>query len=205
MSVAHLLDPRYYGKKLSANSMSTILTFIQKYYPNEADIIWRQLLQYKTQTGVFSLDFAWNAVDEVDPIAWWEGNFKESASEQCKVASRILNIPSSSAAAERNWSNFSYIHDKKRSRLTLPRVLKLVYIYSNYKLTRPKSESKDLIEAVLCFNSRPSDEINKFELLDPDSDEYEELVESNSENETVELSESEIESATESDIDDESE
>ncbi|CAG8789005.1 26163_t:CDS:2, partial [Gigaspora rosea] len=151
------------------------------------------------------LDLAWNAVDEVDPIAWWEGNFKESASELCKVASRILNIPSSSAAAKRNWSNFSYIYDKKRSRLTLPRILKLVYIYSNYKLTRPKSESKDLMEAVLRFNSRPSDEINKFELLDPDSDEYEELVESNSENETVELSESEIESATESDIDDESE
>ncbi|CAG8714010.1 24876_t:CDS:2 [Gigaspora rosea] len=155
MSVAHLLDPQYYVKKLSANSMSTISTFIQKYYPNEADIIWRQLLQYKTRTGVFSLDLAWNAVDEVDPIACWEGNFKESASELCKVAFRILNIPSSSAAAEQN-----------------------------------------------C---RPSDEINKFELLDPDSDEYEELVESNSKNETVELSESEIESATESDIDDESE
>ncbi|CAG8569301.1 16574_t:CDS:2 [Gigaspora rosea] len=157
--------------------MSTISIFIQKYYPNEANIIWRQLLQYKTRTGVFSLDLVWNAVDEVDLIAWWEGDFKESASELCKVASRILNIPSSSAAAERNC---------------------------NYKLTCPKLESKDLMDAELRFNSRPSDEINKFELLDPDSDEYKELVESNSENETVELSESEIESATESDIDDES-
>ncbi|CAG8772660.1 46533_t:CDS:2, partial [Gigaspora margarita] len=145
MSVAHLLDPRFYRKKLSANSILTISMFIQKYYLNKADIIWRQLLQYKTRT-------VWNAVDEVDLIAWWKGNFKESASELCKVASRILNIPSLSAAA-----------------------------------------------------NKPSNKINKFELLDPDSDEYEKLVESNSEIETVELSESEIESATESDMDNESE
>ncbi|CAG8849464.1 7928_t:CDS:2, partial [Gigaspora margarita] len=129
------------------NSMSTISTFIQKYYPNKADIIWQQLLQYKTRT--------------------------ELASELCKVTFRILNILSSSAVAD------------------------------NYKLTRPKLESKNLIEAVLHFNSRPNNEINKFKLLDPDSDEYEKLVESNSEIETVDLSELEIESATESDMDDE--
>ncbi|CAG8845855.1 24679_t:CDS:1, partial [Gigaspora margarita] len=67
------------------------------------------------------------------------------------------------------------------------------------------SESKDQIEVVLCFNSRPIDKINKFELLDPDSNKYEKLVESNSKNETVKLFESKIKSATESDIDNESE
>ncbi|CAG8830347.1 40755_t:CDS:2, partial [Gigaspora margarita] len=51
-----------------------------------------------------------------DLIAWWEGNFKESSSKLYKVATRVLNILLSSAAAERNWSDFSYIHDKKRNR-----------------------------------------------------------------------------------------
>ncbi|CAG8615369.1 10708_t:CDS:2 [Gigaspora rosea] len=113
--------------------MSNISIFIQKYYPNEADTIWQQLLQYKTQTEIFNLSLAWNAVN------------KESSPELCKVASRILTIPSFSAAAERNLSNFFYIHDKKR-------------------------KSSDITEAVERFNNRPSSENNQFELLDPSSD-----------------------------------
>ena len=61
-----------------------------------------------------------------------------SASELTKIALCILRIPTSSAASERNWSAFSYIHDKKRNRLTSERVFKLVYIYSNYKLQQPQ-------------------------------------------------------------------
>ena len=41
-------------------------------------------------------------------------NFGAVAPELTKVAVRVLSIPTSSAAAERNWSTFSYIHDKKR-------------------------------------------------------------------------------------------
>ena len=61
-----------------------------------------------------------------------------SASELTKIALCILRIPTSSAASECNWSAFSYIHDKKRNRLTSERVFKLVYIYSNYKLQQPQ-------------------------------------------------------------------
>ncbi|CAG8520718.1 44312_t:CDS:1, partial [Gigaspora margarita] len=144
----------------------------------------------------------------LDLVAWWEGNFKESSPELYKVASRILTIPLSLAAAERNWSNFSYIHDKKRSRLTPPRVLKLVYIYSNYKLTFSKLESSDMTEAVEHFNNRPSSENNQFKLLDSNSDDEEssgnKLIEDD-ENEIVESSKSEIELITENDTDSESE
>ena len=118
MYIAHLFDPQHYGQKLPANSMSIISNFIQRYYPNNANIIWQQLTEYKTKTGTFDLKLAWETVDKVDPIAWWKGNFETSAPELCKVAVRILSIPSSSAASERNWSTFSYIHEKKRNWLT---------------------------------------------------------------------------------------
>src|SRR2546423_9720424 len=73
------------------------------------------------------------------------------------MAKRILSIPTSSAASERNWLAFTYIHDKKHNRLTPDRVLKLVYIYSNYKLQMPKEikEWKGLL-----------DELNKTTLID---------------------------------------
>ncbi|CAG8846419.1 5440_t:CDS:2, partial [Gigaspora margarita] len=116
-----------------------------------------------TRTGIFNLSLAWNAVNEVDPVAWWEGNFKKSSPELYKVASRILTILSSSAATERNWSNFSYIHNKK------------------------KLESSDMTEAVECFNNRPSSENNQFELLNPSSNDEE-----SSRNELIEDDENEI-------------
>lgn len=173
------------GKKLPANGMSRISKFIQQYYSNEATIIWQQLTEYKTCTGTFDLPLAWNTINNIDPVAWWRGNFEISAPELCKVAVRILEIPSSSAASERNWSTFSYIHDKKRNRLTNERVMKLVYIYSNYKLTRPRQESLDVMEAAIRFNNRSISEdtrLGNHDFLDPDisnipDDEYEELSE----------------------------
>ncbi|CAG8698898.1 22566_t:CDS:2, partial [Gigaspora rosea] len=205
---------QWYHEQLESNGMPTISKFIQQYDPDKANIIWQQLLQYKTKTGIFDFNLAWNAIDELDPVSWRKGNFEKSAPELCKDTLRILTIPSSSAASERNWSNFSYIHDKKRCQLTLQRVLKLVYIYTNYKLSCPKLKSSNMMEATVCFNSRPS-ESHKFELLDPNNgnkSSEDELAESskgelaeNNEEDEDELSESEIELLTESDIDSEDE
>jgi hypothetical protein len=88
------------------------------------------------------------------------------------MAIRILMIPSSSAASERNWLAFSYIHDKKRNQLTNEQVMKLVYIYSNYKLICPKQESSDIMKAVTRFNNRLISEdtnLRNYNFLDPDS------------------------------------
>ena len=72
----------------------------------------------------------------------------------CKVAVRILLIPSSSAASACNWSTFSYINEKKRNCLTDERLFKLVYIYSNYKLNCLRQEFSDTTEAVTRFNNK---------------------------------------------------
>ncbi|CAG8764749.1 16250_t:CDS:2, partial [Gigaspora rosea] len=119
----------------------------------------------------------WNAVNEVNPVAWWEENFKELLPELCKVASRILTIPSSSAATERNWSNFSYIHDKKR---------KAVERFNN----RPSSENNQF---ELLDPSSDDEESSGNKLIEDD------------ENEIVESFESELELTTENDTDSESE
>ncbi|CAB4384791.1 unnamed protein product [Rhizophagus irregularis] len=138
MEVAHLLDPSFHGCHLTSNSMDRISQFIQKYYSDNAVIIWTQILNYRRKTGVFANKLAWETSDNVDPITWWSGNFSDSAPEFTQVAKKVLSIPTSSAASERNWSAFAYIHDKKRNRLRAYRVFKLVYIYSNYRLQMPR-------------------------------------------------------------------
>lgn len=150
---AHLLDPNYCGRSLARNSTTIIESFIRKYYPKDSAIIWEQMTFYRTRSGIFDIKLAWDTVDKVEPIMWWDGNFKLVAPQLTKLAIRILSIPCSSAASEQNWSAFSYIHDKKRSRLTPDRVLKLVYIYSNYKLAQPREDFQKTTRILEYLNS----------------------------------------------------
>ncbi|CAG8838609.1 30978_t:CDS:2, partial [Gigaspora margarita] len=134
------------------------------------------LLQYKTRTGIFNFNLVWNIVDDVDPVAWWQGNFGELASKLCRVASRILMIPSSSAA------------------------------YNNYKLTCPSLELSDIVKVALCYKDRPresyefelldpnnSNESGKDELEDELKDKLENGLAESNEDYIVKLTESEIE------------
>ncbi|CAG8724869.1 8520_t:CDS:2, partial [Scutellospora calospora] len=63
----------------------------------------QQIIQYKTKTKLFNNELAWKSINQIDSIT----------SELTKLACKILLIPTSSAAAERNWSNFSFIYNKK--------------------------------------------------------------------------------------------
>ena len=51
-----------------------------------------------------------------------------------QIALRLFTIPTSSAAAERVWSIYSFIHSKRRNRLGIQKVEKLVFIYINHCL-----------------------------------------------------------------------
>lgn len=81
----------------------------------------QELLQYHNKSGPFECEHLWSDEAVGDPNIWWA------------IASKLMSIPASSAAAERNWSHFGFIHNLKRNRLTNERVFKLVSAYSYYK------------------------------------------------------------------------
>lgn len=51
-----------------------------------------------------------------------------------KIASKLFNVPTSSASSERVWSIFSLVHSRIRNRLKNKKVEKLVYVYCNAAL-----------------------------------------------------------------------
>ena len=114
-----------------------------------------------------------------------------------------------SMLSECNWSAFSYIYDKKRNRLTAARVLKLVYIYSNYKLRRPRQDSVEIEASIARMNARvngniiTNQELNN-EDIDPieDNDDDDESEDGNNDDDE---SGSEDEDEDESDDDNEGE
>ena len=62
-----------------------------------------------------------------------------------KFAVKLMSISASNAASERNWSNFGFIQNIKRNRLTNERTFKLVSIYSNLRLTNGQKLNDDNI------------------------------------------------------------
>ena len=50
------------------------------------------------------------------------------------IAMSLYTVPTSSAASERIWSIFDFIHCKRRNRLCNERVDKLVFLYANHAL-----------------------------------------------------------------------
>ncbi len=55
----------------------------------------------------------------------------------------MLSIPATSAASERNWSTFGFIHNKLHNRMLNQRVEKCVYLYWNMKILRGIKEKTE--------------------------------------------------------------
>jgi hypothetical protein len=65
------------------------------------------------------------------PRSWWLLQGRNNYPNLYRIATRVLSVPTSSAASERVWSVFNLIHTKKRCRLKNSTVNQLAYVYVN--------------------------------------------------------------------------
>lgn len=65
------------------------------------------------------------------PLQWWTWDGADKYPLLAPIAQRLFVIPTSSAASERSWSIFKFIHSARRNRLKNETVIKLAFIYSN--------------------------------------------------------------------------
>ena len=106
------------------------------YYPDDITYV-EVLSQYQ--------DFLENQgpfADSTDPsvhvalVHEWLDAMGGGAKALQTIARRILAQVCSASACERNWSMYSFIHNKVRNRLKHSRVEDLVYIYTNGRFLR---------------------------------------------------------------------
>ncbi len=69
------------------------------------------------------------------PHQWWH---RVGGASLPKLAQRVLSLACSASSCERNWSMYSFVHNKSRNRLGVKKAEELVYIYSNSKLLRAR-------------------------------------------------------------------
>ena len=96
------------------------------------------------------------------PLLTWGYYFAEKFPKLHLLARRLFAIPTSSAASERVWSVFSFIHSKKRCRLVNSRVMNLAKVYVNTSISRMETSKARQEKAIDYFQELP-DEIEEEE------------------------------------------
>ena len=78
-----------------------------------------------------------------------------------EIAKPINEMICSSAAAERAWSTFRFIHSRLRNRLTNERVEKLVFLYTNSLLMDTNDKTDYILEEGAILNEMECQEITE--------------------------------------------
>ena len=136
--VAHLLDPKYCGIRLTEEQTTaaydTICQLASMWITEGsegsiAELCMAELAEFRAKGGIWKAGATWDAASSIPAATWWKGLFSNKA--LTKIAARVLSLPATSATAERNWSTHKHIQSAKRNRLTEDRTQKLVNIAFN--------------------------------------------------------------------------
>lgn len=116
--------------------MEGLTEMLEKMLPEEAAS--KALVDYSIKFRRFLGSFGGASVKEhaaaMPAHVWWDLH-GGSAPELQSVAVKLLSQSPSSSPTERNWSDFDYIKNKRRNRLTCETAEKLVHVYRNSRET----------------------------------------------------------------------
>ena len=91
-----------------------------------------EMTEYEERLGPYSPEEAPDIrVANLQPHQWWSRVGGEALP---KIAKRVLALTYSASSCERNWSMYSFVHNKSQNRLGTKKAEDLVYIYTNTRL-----------------------------------------------------------------------
>ena len=120
--------------------------------------------------------------DQLDPCDWW-ASYGGGTPELQQLAMLVCSQPASASSAEQSWSEYDFVHSKRRNRLKSDAATKLVYVHSSLRLVEKQTSLKR--HADIKYNScvTPKSVVHREDVLDgnasdtdgcecdPDSDE----------------------------------
>ena len=120
------------NKNIEAIGYTEFTKFTDKSFDQEKSAkLFIELVKFRQKISPYDNETIWISSSNLSPSIWWQS---WPNSELQQLAIKILSIPTSSAAAERNFSTFGFIHNKICNRLCNEHVKKLVYIYRNLQM-----------------------------------------------------------------------
>lgn len=140
MGFGYMLTPSCSGKPWAPSdkvqTKNELKAYIDIFYVNSNDMIEQcklELDDYMTTMGSLT-GFLETEYHKLSGFQYWCQYGRYSYPALSKIALRLYSIPISSAAAERVWSIYGFIHSKRRNRLLIENVEKLAFIYINQGL-----------------------------------------------------------------------
>ena len=93
-----------------------------------------EMTEYEERLGLYSPEEAPDVrVANLQPHQWWSRVGGEALP---KIAKQVLALTCSASSCKRNWSMYSFVHNKSRNCLGTKKAEDLVYIYTNTRLLR---------------------------------------------------------------------
>jgi hypothetical protein len=135
-SAAYVLHPRYSEDGLQQNNdvWPEMLEVCNRLLGDvEGALAVEQYNLYQEGHGAFGTAMAKTSAARMDPASWWK-SYGAATPQLQKLAMRVLSQPASAASSEQSWSEYDFIHSKKRNRLKGDVASKLVYVHSNLRL-----------------------------------------------------------------------
>ena len=132
-----MLDPRYQSDNMQDSDMwGEFLEVCEKMLgPDDGNLAVQQYNMYQECNGIFGNAMAQSAKETMEPHQWWS-SYGASTPQLRNLALKVLSQPASASSAEQSWSEYDYIHSKRRNRLKVAVARKLVYVHSNLRLLR---------------------------------------------------------------------
>ena len=151
--VAYALDPRYLCEGIvigdDGKDFSDVLEdFIVNFPPNDHDEadearkvqMSKEYVAFRLFAGAQKREGGRRYKELVEKtisvLDWWQLQGPRRWPLLSEIASKVFNMAASSAASERCFSTFSFVHSQLRNSLQDSKVEKLVYIKSNYNYFR---------------------------------------------------------------------
>jgi hypothetical protein len=176
-SAAYALHPRYQDDSLQNNVdvWPEMLDVCHKMLGPEAGALAvEQYNLYQEGQGAYGTAMAKCSAQRMDPAAWWKSYGASTPQLQC-LAMKVLSQPGSAASSEQSWSEYDFVHSKKRNRLKTAVASHLVYVHSNLRLLgRSKTyarHEKLLVDSNLSTNSLSEAVLNHTDDWDGDCSE----------------------------------
>lgn len=127
---AYMLHPSYFDLcsiRLSEEQKRAVQNFLIEELDGPG---LEDLMHYQKKSGFFQQLFS---KQFNNPLAFWNAARVHHPSLS-SLAVRLLQIPASSATIERLFSQWSFVHNKVRNRLSFETSKKLIHVYYNLKL-----------------------------------------------------------------------
>ncbi|KAG5666123.1 hypothetical protein PVAND_017725, partial [Polypedilum vanderplanki] len=165
VGLSYILKPKnaaegFYLGEDKTDFIAEALDFAEKMNPDFAFIIQDELINFLGDMASLP-EKRKELIFKMTAKNYWNIIGHEKYPALSRIAKPLNEMISSSSAAERTWSTFSFIHSRLRNRLTNERVKKLVFLYTNSVLMDEKDKNDYILEEGAVLNEVECDEINE--------------------------------------------